>query len=56
MTKSHIDMNADLTKKAKNNFKKYIFKLMNNGVFVKILENVRKHIKTFSQEKEEGII
>ena len=56
MTQSHIDMNADLTKKPKNNFKRYIFKLMNNGLFVKILENARKHIKTFSQEKEAGII
>ena len=29
---------------------------MNDRIFAKILENVRKHIKTFSQEKEEGII
>ena len=39
----HIDMNADLRKKAKNDFGKDIFKLMNNVVFEKAMENVSKH-------------
>ena len=53
MVKPYIEMNAKLRTEAKNDFEKGLFRLMNDDVFGKAMENVRRHrdIKLVTTDK-----
>ena len=52
----YITKNTDLRKSASNTFEKVFFKLMNNSVFAKTIETIRKRQNVFLIDNQKMLI
>ena len=54
--KPYIDFNTQKRKEATNDVDKNLFKLLNNAVYGKTIENLRKRIKIRIMKNEKDIV
>ena len=54
--KTYIDFNTEMRKRANDSFQKDYFKLMNNSVFGKTMENIRKRCNVYLETDRDHLL